>query len=73
MGMASYGICTTDDSLQPKQRHVPDIATSYQIARVLCLIRRIYVILRKRRIVPSVVGENGNGMALLIHHRPSKY
>eukprot|EP00965_Chrysotila_dentata_P098338 3250960-Pleurochrysis_carterae.AAC.2 len=37
------------------------------------LNRRIYVILRKRRVVPFVAGESGDRMAPLIHHRPSKY
>eukprot|EP00965_Chrysotila_dentata_P018136 603025-Pleurochrysis_carterae.AAC.1 len=35
--------------------------------------RRVYVIQRKRRIVPSVAGESGDGMASLLHHCPSKY
>eukprot|EP00965_Chrysotila_dentata_P260221 6213824-Pleurochrysis_carterae.AAC.3 len=34
------------------------------------VIRRIYV---KRRIVPSVTGESGDGMAPLICHCPSTY
>eukprot|EP00965_Chrysotila_dentata_P224072 6193965-Pleurochrysis_carterae.AAC.1 len=37
------------------------------------LIRSIYVILRKRRIVSSIAGERGDGMAPLIHHRPFTY
>eukprot|EP00965_Chrysotila_dentata_P103919 3431627-Pleurochrysis_carterae.AAC.1 len=35
--------------------------------------RRFYVIPRQRSIVPSVVGESGDGMAPLIYHCPSKY
>eukprot|EP00965_Chrysotila_dentata_P226070 6195170-Pleurochrysis_carterae.AAC.14 len=35
------------------------------------LIRIIYVIQRKRRIVHSVAGESGDAMAPLIHHSPS--
>eukprot|EP00965_Chrysotila_dentata_P077325 2553168-Pleurochrysis_carterae.AAC.1 len=37
------------------------------------VIRRIYVIQRKRRIVPPVAGESDDGMAPFIHHSPSKY
>eukprot|EP00965_Chrysotila_dentata_P072089 2381529-Pleurochrysis_carterae.AAC.1 len=39
-------------------------------ASVAMLIRRIYVILRKRCIAPSVAGESGDGKAPLIHHSP---
>eukprot|EP00965_Chrysotila_dentata_P175368 5788390-Pleurochrysis_carterae.AAC.2 len=37
------------------------------------VIRRIYVILQKRRKVPFVAGDSGDGMAPLIHHCPSTY
>eukprot|EP00965_Chrysotila_dentata_P262490 6214581-Pleurochrysis_carterae.AAC.4 len=37
------------------------------------MIRRIYVIQQKRRIVPSVAGESVDGMAQLTRHSPSKY
>eukprot|EP00965_Chrysotila_dentata_P145031 4789090-Pleurochrysis_carterae.AAC.1 len=37
------------------------------------MIRRIHAILQKRRIVPSVAGEIGDGMTPLTRHSPSKY
>eukprot|EP00965_Chrysotila_dentata_P140249 4636716-Pleurochrysis_carterae.AAC.1 len=37
------------------------------------MIRRIYAIQRRRRMVPSVAGESGDGMAPLILQCPSKY
>eukprot|EP00965_Chrysotila_dentata_P155039 5122908-Pleurochrysis_carterae.AAC.1 len=45
---------------------------SWFVPRKGVVIRRIFVILRKRRIVPSVAGESGDGMPPRIHHCPSK-
>eukprot|EP00965_Chrysotila_dentata_P120512 3985239-Pleurochrysis_carterae.AAC.1 len=36
------------------------------------MIHKIYVIPRKRRIIPSVAGESGDGRDSLIQHCPSK-
>eukprot|EP00965_Chrysotila_dentata_P262359 6214545-Pleurochrysis_carterae.AAC.5 len=73
------------DWLQLARGRVPDIAQSAGSCSVwsqikirkdlnlLALLRTPLKPTRKRRIVPPVARESGNGMASLIHQCPSKY
>eukprot|EP00965_Chrysotila_dentata_P095715 3163609-Pleurochrysis_carterae.AAC.1 len=46
---------------------------SYSQMTARTVLRRIYVIQRKRHFVPSVAGESGDRMAPLIRHSPSTH